>query len=88
MVQKLHICEKVYFDQLLDFRVLLLLFLHTLLLCHMLDFFNTIRVSNSLDPDQAQHFVGPDLGQNCLQRLSGDIAGKELLQNNLLILSG
>ena len=28
---------------------------------------NTIRVSNSLGPDQAQHFVGPDLGPNCLQ---------------------
>ena len=38
----------------------------------MLDFFNTILVSNSLDPDQAQHFVGPDLGPNCLQRLSAD----------------
>ena len=25
-------------------------------------FKNTIRVSNSLDPDQAQHFAGPDLG--------------------------
>ena len=33
---------------------------------------NTIRVSNSLDPDQAQHFVGPDFGLNCLQRLSAD----------------
>ena len=43
------ICKKVYFDQLLDFPILLLLFLHTLLLCHMLDFFHTIRVSNSLD---------------------------------------
>ena len=30
------------------------------------------RVSNSLDPDQDQHFVGPDLGPNCLQRLSAD----------------
>ena len=29
----------------------------------------TIRVSNSLDPD---HFVGPDLGSNCLQKLSAD----------------
>ena len=29
-------------------------------------------MSNSLDPDQAQHFVGPDLGPNCLQRLSAD----------------
>ena len=25
-------------------------------------FRNMIRVSNSLDPDQVQHFVGPDLG--------------------------
>ena len=45
---------------------------------------NTIRVSNSLDPDQAQRlsgqiwvqtgptFVGPDLGPICLQRLSPD----------------
>ena len=38
----------------------------------MLDFFNTIRMSNSLDPDQAGCFVGPDLGPNCLQRLSID----------------
>ena len=30
-------------------------------------FRNTIRASNSVDPDQARHFVGPDLGQNCLQ---------------------
>ena len=36
-----------------------------LLLCHIvLDFFNTIRASNSLNPDQAGHFVGPDLGPN------------------------
>ena len=27
---------------------------------------------NSLDPDQARHYVGPDLGPNCLQRLSAD----------------
>ena len=27
---------------------------------------NTIRVSNSLDPDHAQHFVRPDLSPNCL----------------------
>ena len=38
----------------------------------LLDFFNTIWVSNSLDPDQAGHFVGPDLVPNCLQRLSAD----------------
>ena len=29
-------------------------------------------VSNSFDPDQAQCFVGPDLGPNCFQRLSAD----------------
>ena len=29
-------------------------------------------MSNSLDPDHAHHFVGPDLGQNCLQMLSVD----------------
>ena len=50
----------------------------------MLDFFNTIRVSNSLDPDQARRFVGPDLGQNCSQRLSADIAGKELNTKQLV----
>ena len=33
---------------------------------------NIIRVSNSLDPEQARHCVGPDLGPNCLQRLSAD----------------
>ena len=31
---------------------------------------NTIRVSNGLDTDQAGSSVGPDLGPNCLQRLS------------------
>ena len=29
-------------------------------------------MSNSFDPDQARHFVRPDLGPNCLQRLSSD----------------
>ena len=35
-------------------------------------FSDTIRVLNSLDPDQDGHFVGPDLGPNYLQRLSPD----------------
>ena len=30
------------------------------------------KCQNSLDPDQDQHSVGPDLGPNCLQRLSAD----------------
>ena len=29
-------------------------------------------MSNSLDPDQARHIVGPDLGPNCLQKLIED----------------
>ena len=30
---------------------------------------NTFRVLNSLDSDQARHFVGPNLGPNYLRRL-------------------
>ena len=33
---------------------------------------NTVKVSNGLNPDQDQHFVGPDLGPICLQRLSAE----------------
>ena len=33
-------------------------------------FRNTIRVSNSMYPDQKQHSVSPDLDPNCLLRLS------------------
>ena len=35
-------------------------------------FRNIIRVSNCLDLDQDRQFVGPDLGPNCLQRLSAE----------------
>ena len=35
-------------------------------------FRNAIRVSYSLDPDKAQHFVGADLDPTCLQKLSAD----------------
>ena len=41
-------------------------------------FRNTIRVPNGLDPDQDQHSVSPDLGPNCLQRLSADDKGHSL----------
>ena len=64
--------------------------------CHfiILPIFNSLdatsRVSKSLDPDQAQHFVGPDLGPNCLQRLSADnkssLVGKELDTEQLVVL--
>ena len=32
-------------------------------------------MSNSLDPDQGRRCVGPDLGPNCLPRLSADDTG-------------
>ena len=46
-------------------------------------------MSDSLDPDQARHFVGPDLGPNWLQKLSADnkshpLAGKELNTKQLI----
>ena len=34
-------------------------------------------MSNSLAPDQARRFVGPDLGPNCLPRLSADDTGRQ-----------
>ena len=36
-------------------------------------FRNIVRVANSLAPDQARRFVGPDLGPDCLQKLSADV---------------
>ena len=36
-------------------------------------------MSNSLEPDQARHFVGPDLGLNCLQRLSADDTSMQII---------
>ena len=34
-------------------------------------------MSNSLDPDQARQIVEPDLGPNCLPRLSADDTGRQ-----------
>ena len=33
-------------------------------------------MSNNLDPDQAQHFVGPDLDPNCFQRFQADATSR------------
>ena len=41
-------------------------------------------MSNSLDPDQARHFVGPDLYANCLQRLMADATGRGLVNNQVI----
>ena len=37
-------------------------------------------MSNNLDPDQDGHFVGPNLGPNCLQNLLADkiVGGKQI----------
>ena len=47
----------------------------------------TVRVANSLDPDQARHYVGPDLSPNCLRCLSADDASRHrfrtVLSDNL-----
>ena len=42
-------------------------------------FRNMIRVSNSLDPGQPRHNVWPDLGTNCLHRLSADGTSRQEL---------
>ena len=42
-------------------------------------FRNTIRVPNSLDPDQDKQNVGPDLGPNCFQMLSLDFCLFDLI---------
>ena len=62
---------------------------------HLLTFFhfffqknsfrNTIRVSNNLDLDQDRYSVGPDLGPNCLQRLSADDKKLPLASHELII---
>ena len=41
---------------------------------------STMTVSNGLDTDQDRRFVGPDLGPNCLQRLSADDKSPNCLQ--------
>ena len=40
-------------------------------------------MSISLDPDQARHFVRPDLDQNCLQKLSADDTSRQRVNHNM-----
>ena len=42
-----------------------------------ISFRNTVRLSNSVDPDQTVHFVEPDRGLNCFQRLSADDTSRQ-----------
>ena len=74
----------MYFDISL-LKVIITLYMHTTQLnCflvawdflnqffHDKSFRNSIRMAYSLNPDQVRQYVGPDLGSNCLQRLSAD----------------
>ena len=44
-------------------------------------FRNTIRISNSLNPDQARNFVWPDLVSNCLQKLLADDTSRQRVKH-------
>ena len=49
-----------------------------LILIKIINYFrNFVRASNSLDPDQVRCFIGPVLGQNCLQRISTDASSRQ-----------
>ena len=59
-----------------------------MLFCHLRTFFQNllfqeiiswiqVRVSSSWDPDQARHFVGPDLDPHCLKKSSVDHTYKQ-----------
>ena len=49
-------------------------------------FRNAIRVSKDLNPDQAQRFVEPNLGPNCLQGLSADDTSRQRVNGVCTIL--
>ena len=42
-------------------------------------------MSNSMETDQARHFVGPDLDPNCLQCLSADDKSKKLMRRESIL---
>ena len=44
-------------------------------------------VAISFDSDQARYFVGPDIGSNCLQRLSADGTGRQIVNQTVLLYS-
>ena len=47
-------------------------------------FRNTIRLANSLDPDQGRRPVGPDLGPSCSQMLSADDTSRQIVEHVFL----
>ena len=67
---KSHVTTQMYTEYVLRFSSSADFFLKLFYL--IFDLKNTIRVSNSLGLDQAWRFIGPDLGQNCFQRVPTD----------------
>ena len=51
-----------------------------------ISFRNNIRVSNSLYPDQARHSVEPDLGPDCLQRLSVENTSRQRVKKSTILM--
>ena len=51
-----------------------------------ISFRNTIRVANSLDPDQVRCFIRSDLGPNCSQRLSADDTRRQRVIEYVILL--
>ena len=41
--------------------------------------------SNNLDPDQARHYVGPDLGPNYLEKLSQNVLSAVVVTGSLWV---
>ena len=56
-----------------------MLFCVLLLIFFLINLPGTPSVSNSLDPDKARRYIGPDLGPNWLQMLSADDPGSTSL---------
>ena len=57
-------------------------FSHLLTLIKNNSYRDTVSVSSSLDSDQDRQNVGPDLGPNCLQRLSADNKSRGLQEKS------
>ena len=61
-----------------------MIFLCRLLILFKINFFDTKKsripsVSNSLDSDRSDVFIGPGLGPNCLRRLSAESADDSIM---------
>ena len=88
MVQKLHICEKVYFDQFFDFRILLFYYftLYYCVIFYSLDarFFQYHPGVKKFGSRSGPTFCRALSGSKLFASLSADIVGKELNTKQLV----